>query len=130
MKVDQVIRLLEAGYSKEEIQQMEQGAQEPQEQETTKPEPAAEQPEPKKKEPAAAEQDPASKPEEKGQAAETAPDPETNKRLDGIEAQLKALVKTIQASNVRRDSYGSAGEDIESQADKAMAALISHEGKE
>ena len=126
MKVDQVIRLLEAGYSKEEIQQMEQGAQEPREQETTKPEPAAEQPE-QKTEPAAA---PESKPEEKGPAAETAPDPETGKRLDGIENQLKQLIKSIQASNVRRDSYGSAGEDIDSQADKAMAALISHEGKE
>ena len=126
MKVDQVIRLLEAGYSKEEIQQMEQGAQEPQDQETTKQEPAPEQPE-QKTEPAAA---PESKPEEKGPATETAPDPETNKRLDGIEAQLKALVKTMQADNVRRDSYGSAGEDIDSQADKAMAALISHEGKE
>lgn len=120
MKVDQVIRLLEAGYSKEEIQQMEQGAQESQEQETTKPEPAAEQPE-QKTEPAAS---PESKPEEKGPAAETAPDPETGKRLDGIEAQLKQLVKSIQASNVRRDSYGSAGEDINSQADKALAALI------
>ena len=120
MKVDQVIRLLEAGYSKEEIQQMEQGAQEPQEQETTKPEPAAEQPE-QKTEPAAAAE---SKPEEKGPAAETAPDPETNKRLDGIEAQLKQLVKTMQADNVRRDSYGSAGEDINTQADKALAALI------
>lgn len=122
MKVDQVIRLLEAGYSKEEIQQMEQGAQEPPEQETTKPEPAPEQPE-QKTEPAAA---PESKPEEKGPAAETAPDPETNKRLDGIEAQLKALVKTMQADNVRRDSYGSAGTDIDSEADKAMAALIGH----
>ncbi len=120
MKVDQVIRLLEAGYSKEEIQQMEQGAQEPQEQETTKPEPAAEQPE-QKTEPAAA---PESKPEEKGPAAETAPDPETGKRLDGIEQQLKQLIKSIQANNVRRDSYGSAGEDIETQADKALAALI------
>ena len=122
MKVDQVIRLLEAGYSKEEIHQMEQGAQEPKEQETTKPEPAAEQPE-QKTEPAAAAE---SKPEEKGPAAETAPDPETNKRLDGIEAQLKQLVKSIQADNVRRDSYGSAGTDIDSEADKAMAALIGH----
>ena len=129
MKIDQVIKLLEAGYSKEEIQQMEAGNQEPKEQETTKPEPAAEQPEPEKK-PAAAEQDPASKPEEKGPAAETAPDPETGKRLDGIENQLKQLVKTIQAGNVRRNSYGSAGDDINTQADKAMAALISHEGKE
>ena len=122
MKIDQVIRLLEAGYSKEEIQQMEAGNQEPQEQETTKPEPAAEQPE-QKTEPAAASE---SKPEEKGPAAETAPDPETNKRLDGIEAQLKQLVKSIQADNVRRDSYGSAGTDIETQADKAMASLIGH----
>ena len=123
MKIDQVIRLLEAGYSKEEIQQLEAGNQEPKEQETTKPEPAAEQPE-QKTEPAAAEQDPASKPEEKGPAAETAPDPETGKRLDGIENQLKQLIKTMQANNVRRDSYGSAGEDINSQADKALAALI------
>lgn len=118
MKVDQVIRLLEAGYSKEEIQQMDQ-----EKQEAPKPEPAAEKPEPKT-EPAAAEQDPASKPEEKGPAAETALDPETGKRLDGIENQLKQLIKSIQASNVRRDSYGSAGEDLESQADKALAALI------
>lgn len=124
MKVDQVIRLLEAGYSKEEIQQMDNGNQEPQE--TPKPEPAAEQPEPKKEPAAAAE----SKPEEKGPAADPAPDQETGKRLDGIEAQLKALVKSIQTSNVRRDSYGSAGNDIDSQADKAMAALIGHEGKE
>ena len=124
MKLDQVIRLLEAGYTKEEIQQMETGNQE-----TTKQEPAAEPQEPET-EPAAAEQDPASAPEEKGPAAETALDPKTNERLDGIEKQLKQLIKSIQASNVRRDSYGSAGEDIESQADKAMAALISHEGKE
>ena len=123
MKLDQVIRLLDAGYSKEEIQQMEAGNQEPQEQETPKPEPAAEQPEPEKK-PEAAEQDPASKPEEKGPAAETAPDPETGKRLDGIEQQLKQLIKTMQANNVRRDSFGSAGEDIDTQADKALAALI------
>ena len=118
MKVDQVIRLLEAGYSKEEIQQMDQGNQE-----TAKQEPAAE-PQEQETEPAAAEQDPASAPEEKGPAAETAPDPKTNERLDGIEKQLKQLIKSIQASNVRRDSYGSAGEDIDSQADKALAALI------
>ena len=118
MKLDQVIRLLEAGYTKEEIQQMDQGNQE-----TTKQEPAAEPQEPET-EPAAAEQDPASAPEEKGPAAETAPDPKTNERLDGIEKQLKQLIKSIQASNVRRDSYGSAGEDIDSQADKALAALI------
>lgn len=124
MKLDQVIRLLEAGYTKEEIQQMDQGNQE-----TTKQEPAAEPQEPET-EPAAAEQDPASAPEEKGPAAETALDPKTNERLDGIEKQLKQLIKSIQASNVRRDSYGGAGEDIDSQADKAMAALISHEGKE
>lgn len=118
MKVDQVIRLLEAGYSKEEIQQMEAGNQE-----TPKQEPSAEPQEPET-EPAAAEQEPASAPEEKGPAAETAPDPKTNERLDGIEKQLKQLIKSIQASNVRRDSYGSAGDDIETQADKALAALI------
>lgn len=125
MKVDQVIRLLEAGYSKEEIQQMDTGNQEPQEQKTPKPEPAAEQPE-QKTEPA----EPAGNQDDKGQAAETAPDPKTTERLDGIEKQLKQLIKSIQASNVRRDSYGSAGEDIDKQAENAMAALISHEGKE
>ncbi len=123
MKVDQVIRLLEAGYSKEEIQQMEQGAQE-----TTNPEPDAEQAEPETK-PAAAAEEKSSEPEEKnGSAAGSAPDPETGKRLDGIEQQLKQLIKSIQANNVRRDSYGNSGEDIDTQADKALAALIqSHE---
>ena len=125
MKVDQVIRLLEAGYSKEEIQQMEQGAQE-----TVNPEPAAKQKEPET-EPAAAEEEKGSAPEEKnGPTAGTAPDPETGKRLDGIEQQLKLLIKSIQVNNVRRDSYGNSGDDIDTQAEKAMAALISHEGKE
>lgn len=118
MKIEQILQLVQAGYSKEEIQQMDAGNQE-----TPKQESAAEQTEPET-EPAAAEQDPASKPDEKGPAAETALDPETGKRLDGIEQQLKQLIKSIQASNVRRDSYGSAGEDIETQADKALAALI------
>lgn len=118
MTANEILQLVQAGYSKEEIQQMETGNQE-----TTKQEPAAEPQEPET-EPAAAEQDPASKPDEKGPAAETALDPKTNERLDGIEKQLKQLVKSIQASNVRRDSYGSAGEDIDSQADKALAALI------
>ena len=119
MKIDQVIRLLDAGYSKEEIQQMEQGAQE-----TTNPEPAAEKTEPET-EPAAAAEEKSSAPEEKnGPAAGTAPDPETGKRLDGIEQQLKQLIKSIQVNNVRRDSYGNSGEDIDTQADKALAALI------
>ena len=122
MKIEQVFRLLDAGYTKEEIQQMEQGPQE-----TTNPEPAAETPEPEQSD----NQEPATEKEtEKGPAAETAPDPETSKRLDGIESQLKQLIKSIQRENVRRDSYGGAGEDIEKQADNAMAALISHEGKE
>lgn len=125
MKVDQVIRLLEAGYSKEEIQQMEQGAQE-----AKNPEPAAEQKEPET-EPAAAAEEQSSTPEEQnGPAAGSAPDPETGKRLDGIEQQLKQLIKSIQVNNVRRDSYGNSGDDIDTQAEKAMAALISHEGKE
>lgn len=118
MKIEQILQLVQAGYSKEEIQQMDQGNQE-----TPKQEPAAEPQEPET-EPAAAAQDPASKPEEKGPAAETALDPKTNERLDGIEQQLKQLIRSIQANNVRRDSYGSAGEDIETQADNALAALI------
>ena len=124
MKLDQVIRLLDAGYSKEEIQQMEQGSQE-----TANPEPAAEQKEPETELAAAAEEK-SSAPEEHGPAAGTAPDPETGKRLDGIEQQLKQLIKSIQVNNVRRDSYGNSGDDIDTQAEKAMAALISHEGKE
>lgn len=118
MTANEILQLVQAGYSKEEIQQMETGNQE-----TAKQEPAAEPQEPET-EPAAADQEPASAPEEKGPAAETAPDPKTNERLDGIEKQLKQLIKSIQASNVRRDSYGSAGDDIETQADKALAALI------
>lgn len=118
MTANEILQLVQAGYSKEEIQQMETRNQE-----TAKQEPAAEPQEPETEQ-AAAEQDPASAPEEKGQAAETALDPKTNERLDGIEKQLKQLIKSIQASNVRRDSYGSAGDDIETQADKALAALI------
>lgn len=116
MKIEEILQLGRMGYTKEEIQQMETGNQVP---ETTdpQPDPAEQEPkqEPASQEPAAAAQD--EKPEEKQ-------DPAIMQRMDSIEKQLQALVRTMQAENVKKDSFGNPAENIEQQADKALAALI------
>lgn len=111
MTVDQVITLLKNGYTKEEITQMEQSGDESQ--------PAAEQQ--LEQEPQPAEQQP---------EQEAPPNPEPNevdKRLTSIEQNIANLIKSIQQSNLRNDSFGNTPDSLEDQTDRIMASIIRSE---
>ena len=110
MTGDQVLKLLESGFTAEEIRKMQE------------PEPAPEpQPEPQK--------DPEPEPERQQQTApepQKEPEPsETDKRLDALETSISKLVKTLQESNLRNASFQSDPADsLEAQTDKIMASII------
>ena len=118
MTGDQVLKLLESGFTAEEIRKMQKPAPEPQ------PDPQPDpQPEPQ--------QDPQKEPEPERQQ-ETAPEPqkdpeptETDKRLDALETSIAKLVKTLQESNLKKASFNSDPADsLEAQTDKIMASII------
>ena len=112
MTGDQVLKLLESGFTAEEIRKMQEPAPEPQQ--DPQPEPQKEQePEPERQQ-------------------ETAPEPqkdpepsETDKRLDALETSIAKLVKTLQESNLKKASFNSDPADsLEAQTDKIMASII------
>ena len=120
MTIEQLEKLLDAGFSKDEIISM------------VKDEPAAPAaPEVQASEEQTQEQ---TEPEhvEKSIVAESKPeDGELSKRLDGIEKSIAEMIKTFQTTNLRNDSFGSMPDSIEDQTDKIMAAIIRPEsGKE
>lgn len=113
MTGDQVLKLLESGFTAEEIRKMQQDPA-PEPQKDPQPEPQKEQePEPERQQ-------------------ETAPEPqqdpepsETEKRLGALENSISKLVKTLQESNLKNSSFNSAGTDsLEAQTDKIMASII------
>ena len=110
MTGDQVLKLLESGFTVEEIRKMQEPAPAPEPQPEPQPEP-----EPQKE-----------------RQQETAPEPqkdpepsETEKRLGALETSIEKLVKTLQESNLKNSSFNSAGTDsLEAQTDKIMASII------
>ena len=84
--------------------------------------------------------DQAAKPEKEisaGPAADAADDPEpgkpaaaaaeptaTEKRLDSLEESISKLIKSIQANNLKSDSFGGAADSLEEQTNKIMAGII------
>ena len=128
MKADLMEKMLDAGFTKEEIFRIldpapatagDKAAAPAQEQAK---EPAAAPAQEPEKEPAAA---PAQEPEK-----EPAPAPadqkadETEKRLAGIEKIISDLIKTIQAENIKKDSFGGTPDSLEEQTDRIMASII------
>ena len=67
-------------------------------------------------------------------AAAAAEPTETEKRLDSIEQSISKLIKSIQANNVKSDSFGEQGGSLEEQTDRIMASIIrpehNNKGKE
>lgn len=113
MTIEQVTRLLDAGFTKDEIVSFSQG-------ETVAP---AAPEEPEKKEPE----------EPKTETVETvvptvADDKkdmsELNKRLDGIENSISEMIKSFHTTNLLNDSFGSMPDSLEDQTDKIMACII------
>ena len=118
MTGDQVLKLLESGFTAEEIRKMDDPFPVP------APEPPKEpQPEPQK--------EPEPEPQKERQQ-ETAPEPqkepepsETDKRLDALETSISKLVKTLQESNLKSASFQSDPADsLEAQTDRIMASII------
>lgn len=122
MNADLLGKLLDAGFSKEEILSL------------VKPEPmtshaeaAADDPEPVEAEPAAP-----TEPEQKAPDPEPGPAADTaamEKRLSGIEKSISDLVKTMQAENRKRDTIGGLPDSLEDETDRIMKNMIRPETK-
>ena len=110
MTGDQVLKLLESGFTVDEIRKMQEPAPEPQQ--DPQPEPQKE-PEPERQQETAPE-------------PQTEPEPsETEKRLGALETSIEKLVKTLQESNLKKASFNSDPADsLEAQTDKIMASII------
>lgn len=118
MTIEQLEKLLDAGFSKDEIISI------------VKDEPAA----PAAPEVLASEEPTQEQTEpehvEKPIVAESKPeDGELSKRLDGIEQSIAEMIKTFQTTNLRNDSFGSMPDSIEDQTDKIMACIIRPEAE-
>lgn len=115
MRAETLERLLDAGFSKDEIMQL--ARDEPQEQ------------------PAQPEQQPQEEPEpqemtDQTEQADTDPGPAQNPdtevidKINGLEKKFNDLIKTIQSQNLKNNYVDSLGDDLETQTDKIMQSII------
>ena len=131
MKADLLERLLDAGFTKTEILQL--ARDEPTPDPEPNPTPA---PDPEPNPTPTPDPNPTPEPNPTPDPNPTpAPAPDTSgidQRLTGIEKTISDLVKTIQASNLKNDSFGNNPDSLETQTDKIMASIIRPEkaGKE
>lgn len=125
MKTGLLEKLIDAGFSKDEIMQLARDEPEP-----IKDQPAPE--EPKKQEPENIQEQPAQpapeepKPQDSG-ISETFT--KMGDRLTGIEQKFTDLLKAIQKQNLRNDFIQSAGDDLDTQTDNIMKSIIRPEIK-
>ena len=126
MKTGLLEKLIDAGFSKDEIMQLARDEPEP-----VKDQPAPE--EPKNPEPEKNIQ------EQPAQPAQEEPKPQDSgisetvtkmgDRLTGIEQKFTDLLKAIQNQNLRNDFIQSAGDDLDTQTDNIMKSIIRPEIK-
>lgn len=102
MKAEEILKLIDAGYTKTDIEAMTQPEPTPEPQPEPQPEP---EPQP----------DPTQEPQ---------PENGTEKRLSALEQGIADLVKAIQASNLRNDSFNENSDTLEQQTDRAMSEII------
>ena len=104
MKQELLEKMLDAGFTKDEIMQLAGSA------------------------PAVQETAPETAPESVQETApESAPESvqdNTEKRLAGIEKNIADLVKAMQLANLRNDSFDNPAESLEKRTDQAMAEII------
>ena len=118
MKIQEVTRLLDAGFTKDEILALvpdlaasaEQGQEHNQEQNQ--------------------EQAQNQNQEQNQEQGQEQPTDETEKRLSSIEESIKFLTKTIQKQNLLNDRINSNDETLEQQTDAIMKSIIRPEQKE
>lgn len=123
MKADLMEKMLDAGFTKEEIFRIIEPAPATAGDTAAAPaqEPAKEPAAAPAQEPAAA---PAKEPEKEPAAPADSKADETEKRLAGIEKSISDLIKSIQAENIKRDSFGGTPDSLEEQTDRIMASII------
>lgn len=127
MTIQDVTRLLDAGFSKEEILSLvkDPAASTEQKQEPEKEKPAEQEKEQNQEQEKEQNQEQKQEPEKKDPSA----DPETEKRLSSIEASINSLVKAIQKQNLLNDHMDSNNETLEQQTDEIMKSIIRPEQK-
>ena len=117
MNTELLGKMLDAGFTKDEILSLVGTEPKPEPVPDPEPDPT---PDP---EPAP---DPAPDPEPK-----TTPDPDPmEKRLDGIESKIADLVKAMQLNNLQNDSIKTTPETVEQNADRALSEIIRPPRKE
>ncbi len=128
MTVDQIIKLLDAGYTKEELNKldaMERGAADGQKQDQSNDEDqTSHQDQSNDKDQPESEPDTGNqnKPEDNaGAAIET--------RIAGVEKRIDEMIRAIQKANLKNDSFESNQESLESETDKIMQSIIRPELK-
>lgn len=124
MKAELLEKLLDAGFTKDEIIQLARDEPGQSEIKAPDPEPAPEV--------VPAEQEPEPDDiQEKAAADEIVPEkPDTEKRLAGIEKSIADLVKAVQIGNLKNDSFPNPVESPESLADKSIIEIIRPSRKE
>lgn len=114
MKVEQVIRLLDAGYSRDEITAMETGEALPEVEQTEPVNPIPENPE---------------NPETSETKTTDTESDVLSHRLDSIEETMQKMIKTFQSNNLKHDSFGGL-ESLEDKTDDIMKSIIRPERKD
>lgn len=125
MKTGLLEKLIDAGFSKDEIMQLARDEPEP-----VKDQPAPE--EPKNPEPENIQEQPAQPAQEEPKPQDSGISETVTKmgdRLTGIEQKFTDLLKAIQNQNLRNDFIQSAGDDLDTQTDNIMKSIIRPEIK-
>ena len=132
MTVEQVLTLVEKGFSRDDIMKLIGDGSNP------SPVPATDSgtagADPGQENSSSPDQD--AKPVNAGPAENAKDDPEpekpaaaaepsaTEKRLDTLEESISKLIKSIQANNLKSDSFGEMADSLEDQTDKIMRTII------
>lgn len=125
MKTGLLEKLIDAGFTKDEIMKLARDEPEP-----IKDQPAPE--EPKQPEPENIQEQPAQPAQEEHNPQDSGVSETVSKmgdRLTGIEQKFNDLLKLIQSQNLHNDFIQSAGDDLDTQTDNIMKSIIRPEIK-
>lgn len=115
-------KLIDAGFTKDEIMRLARDEPEP-----VKDQPAPE--EPKQPEPETIQEQPAQEEPKPQDSVVSESVSKMGDRLTGIEQKFTDLLKLIQSQNLHNDFIQSAGDDLETQTDNIMKSIIRPEIK-
>lgn len=121
MTVNQVFQLLEKGFSRDDIMELvKEPAQQNQDQsQEQSQEHCSDQEQDQNQEQSSTQSQGQNQEPEESKPADL-----TGTRLDKMEATIQSLIKTIQAQNLKNDSFGSSGQTLDEQTDAIMASII------